>query len=202
MATAEDTPILLSAAEANLTLSEEETKIFDLLLSVAGHYNAKLIDTSALDSSPAAAQQPPALPITIRVAGGWVRDKVLGLSSHDIDIALDTISGSQFADLIVSHLQLQQAQLSPTSLSLSKPPPKIGIINANPDQSKHLETATMKLFSHSIDFTNLRGEEYASHSRIPVNTWRGTPYQDALRRDLTVNALFYNLHTHTIEDYT
>jgi hypothetical protein len=30
----------------------------------------------------------------------------------------------------------------------------------------------------------------------------GTPKEDALRRDLTINSLFYNLHTHSIEDFT
>ena len=29
----------------------------------------------------------------------------------------------------------------------------------------------------------------------------GTPEQDALRRDFTINALFYNLNTGAIEDY-
>ena len=30
----------------------------------------------------------------------------------------------------------------------------------------------------------------------------GTPKQDAERRDLTINALFYNIHTKEIEDWT
>lgn len=30
----------------------------------------------------------------------------------------------------------------------------------------------------------------------------GTPVQDALRRDCTVNALFYNLHSQEVEDFT
>jgi tRNA nucleotidyltransferase (CCA-adding enzyme) len=30
----------------------------------------------------------------------------------------------------------------------------------------------------------------------------GTPEQDAVRRDLTINAMFYNLHTGKIEDFT
>lgn len=30
----------------------------------------------------------------------------------------------------------------------------------------------------------------------------GTPVQDALRRDACVNALFYNLHTQKVEDFT
>jgi hypothetical protein len=30
----------------------------------------------------------------------------------------------------------------------------------------------------------------------------GTPLQDALRRDITINALFYNVHTRKVEDHT
>jgi len=35
---------------------------------------------------------------TVRIAGGWVRDKLLGLENHDIDVALDNISGFEFAE--------------------------------------------------------------------------------------------------------
>jgi len=34
------------------------------------------------------------------VAGGWVRDKLYGKESNDIDIALDDLLGSEFAPLI------------------------------------------------------------------------------------------------------
>jgi hypothetical protein len=30
----------------------------------------------------------------------------------------------------------------------------------------------------------------------------GTPLEDALRRDITMNALFYNVHTRSVEDFT
>jgi len=30
----------------------------------------------------------------------------------------------------------------------------------------------------------------------------GTPEEDAMRRDITINALFYNVHTRTVEDLT
>ena len=30
----------------------------------------------------------------------------------------------------------------------------------------------------------------------------GTPLEDALRRDVTMNALFYNVHTRSVEDFT
>lgn len=36
----------------------------------------------------------------IRVAGGWVRDKLLGKESNDIDIALDDMMGKDFAEMI------------------------------------------------------------------------------------------------------
>ena len=42
------------------------------------------------------------LKTTLRVAGGWPRDKCLGKESDDIDIALDDIYGEDFAKLISS----------------------------------------------------------------------------------------------------
>lgn len=42
-------------------------------------------------------RSPAALPVTLRVAGGWVRDKLMGRESDDIDIALDTMLGKDFA---------------------------------------------------------------------------------------------------------
>jgi len=42
---------------------------------------------------------------------------------------------------------------------------------SNPDQSKHLETARMRLSDMWIDFVNLRSEEYAENSRIPSKVY-------------------------------
>jgi len=80
----------------------------------------------------------------------------------------------------------------------------MGVIAANPEQSKHLETATMRVCGISVDFCNLRSvqEIYHDHSRIPTVKSIGTPYEDALRRDFTMNALFYNLVTRSVEDWT
>lgn len=39
---------------------------------------------------------------------------------------------------------------------------------SNPDQSKHLETARMRLLDLWIDFVNLRSEDYSENSRIPT----------------------------------
>lgn len=44
-------------------------------------------------------------------------------------------------------------------------------------------------------------ETYAENSRIPEMSF-GTPTEDAMRRDLTINSLFYNIHSESIEDYS
>ena len=44
----------------------------------------------------------------MRVAGGWVRDKLLGKESHDIDIALDDMTGKDFTEMITAHLYPEQ----------------------------------------------------------------------------------------------
>ena len=75
----------------------------------------------------------------------------------------------------------------------------VTVVEANPEQSKHLATAMLKLFGQPIDFVNLRTETYAD-SRIPTMAM-GTPEEDAQRRDLTINALFYNINNGEIEDF-
>ncbi len=44
----------------------------------------------------------------------------------------------------------------------------IGVIKVNPEQSKHLETAKMRVYHTWVDFVNLRAEAYAENSRIPT----------------------------------
>ena len=75
------------------------------------------------------------------------------------------------------------------------------MIAANPDQSKHLETATLRVDGISIDLVNLRSETYTQDSRIPEMVM-GTPLQDAERRDFTINSLFYNINQRSVEDFT
>jgi len=60
----------------------------------------------------------------------------------------------------------------------------------------------MQVGSFWIDFVNLRAEEYTSNSRIPDLMRIGSPQEDAFRRDLTINALFYNICTGQVEDWT
>ena len=129
---------------------------------------------------------------TVRVAGGWVRDKLLGFHSKDIDIALDNISGVDFAKRVQS-----------TYKDLHQQDQRMYIVKTNPEKSKHLETAALRVFGLDIDFVNLRAEEYTNESsRIPTIETFGTATVDAARRDLTVNALFFNLQKKEVEDFT
>ncbi|KAH6834117.1 Polynucleotide adenylyltransferase family protein [Perilla frutescens var. hirtella] len=152
-----------------IDLTAKEEQIFDLLLQVRRHFN---------------------LQTQLRVAGGWVRDKLLGKECYDIDIALDDMLGREFGDKVNEYLS-----------SAGEETHDVGVIKSNPDQSKHLETATVRVFDVKIDFVNLRAEDYSENSRIPTMRF-GTPEEDAYRRDLTINSLFYNINTSSVEDFT
>lgn len=183
---------------APLPLSPLETRIFDVLRAVVKDKN---------------------LGLTLRVAGGWVRDKLLLMEERtgclsaagsasadcaagpevvcdddlnvDIDIALDNMMGEAFAKHVNSWLVEQGHEAA-----------SYGVTACNPDQSKHLATARMRVLGVWLDLVNLRTETYAQEdSRIP-DVSIGTPFEDAMRRDLTINALFYNVNTGDIEDFT
>lgn len=125
--------------------------------------------------------------INARVAGGWVRDKLLGKDSDDVDITVDRISGLEFAEKM-------------KEITLSSPTP--AYLEANPEQTKHLETARICLFnSFWLDVCALRCDEYTTESRIPTIRM-GTPQEDAERRDFTVNSIFYNINNRKVEDFT
>lgn len=101
-----------------IQVEQDEQEIFDLLLSVNQKFN---------------------LGLTFRVAGGWVRDRLLGVQSKDIDIALDKMTGGEFCKYI-------------TKMTGKHP----AIIAADAAKSKSLETATINLFGRNVDFTQLR----------------------------------------------
>lgn len=66
-------------------------------------------------------------------------------------------------------------------MSLGEEVHRIAVIETNPEQSKHLETARLNIHSLMIDLVNLRSETYTIHNRIPTVKF-GTPTQDAYRR--------------------
>lgn len=162
-----------------IKLTHPERRLRDILVAAANTWPRK-------------PEQPE--PLIVRFAGGWVRDKLLNHQNHDIDIALNIATGVQFASHLEQYLENQRVETGE--------PFHFATISQNVEQSKHLETATAHFLDLGLDFVNLRSEEYADHSRIPEIMQFGTPKEDAERRDLTINSLFYNLHTGSVEDFT
>lgn len=125
-----------------------------------------------------------------RIAGGWVRDKMLGVPSDDIDVMTDQVSGQQFASWVALKLGIDDP----------------AVFKINPEKSKHLETAEIKIpvssgQTYVVQFAGARKEVYTADSRIPT-VEKASPQGDAMRRDLTINALFYNTVTQKVEDMT
>jgi len=171
----------LTAMAKTITLTNQEATLKQLLL-----------DVSAYIGTLEGCKKP-----ELRITGGWVRDKLLGLTSHDIDIGIDTMTGFTFGNLMKQYLALPETKAKYKQDILGS----LAKIEANPEKSKHLETVTTKILGLDIDLVNLRKETYTEDSRNPTMEF-GTPEEDALRRDATVNALFYNLDTSKVEDFT
>lgn len=178
-----------------VTLNSIEVLLKKLLLDCRDH--------NARNSSP---WSKPASNLELRFTGGWVRDKLLGIESDDIDVALGSMTGAQFGEMLKDYVtsfgdKIKQDAKDAKYMDVGKLFSEVHKIKANPEQSKHLETATTRIFGLSIDFVNLRKETYTSDSRNPQVEF-GTPQEDAERRDATINALFYNLDEDAVEDFT
>lgn len=167
-----------------IQLTPKEQQLRHLLLDVA-----KAIDDAGQASEP----------IVLRWAGGWVRDKLLNIQSHDIDVAINAMTGVPFAQAMCDYCEGPEAMakhnIGPADIG------NLHNVARNPEKSKHLETAMVKMFGLDLDFVNLRKETYTEDSRNPQMEF-GTAEEDARRRDATVNALFYNLHDDCVEDFT
>lgn len=181
-----------------IDLTPIESTLRTLLLDVAKHCDKERIASSE-DYEQDRSRT------VLRFTGGWVRDKLLGIGSNDIDVGISNMTGYQFGMALKEYLDvpgrlekykktLPRKELHHAIVSLHK-------IEANPEKSKHLETVTTKIFGLDIDLVNLRKETYTDDSRNPQMEF-GTPVEDALRRDATINAMFYNLNDLRLEDLT
>ncbi|PNS18675.1 hypothetical protein CAC42_5214 [Sphaceloma murrayae] len=201
--------------DLEIKLTEVEDTLQRLLLDVVDFIQNGPIKTKVTSQVPL----PPALAserTVLRFTGGWVRDKLLGVDSHDIDVAINNMTGEQFGLQMKDYLEQPgnaekyglegvartDAQSNKAGINgKSKLVGGLHKIEANPEKSKHLETITTRVLGLDIDLVNLRKETYTDDSRNPQIEF-GTPEEDALRRDATINAMFYNLQTRQIEDFT
>lgn len=84
--------------------------------------------------------------------------KLLGKESLDVDVAVEGMSGLEYA----THLHTFIANSSDFSNHNG-----IHVIKSNPSKCKHLETATYKVYGVDLDFVGLRKEVYTSGNRVP-----------------------------------
>lgn len=135
--------------------------------------------------------------VQLRCAGGWIRDKILGKQSKDLDITVEGMTGIEFANLIKKYA-INKFGANQNVVGSVKD------TEARPEQVKNLSVAFTKIYGQEVELLTLRGNEvYESGNRNPVSVnMNASVKDDAFRRDLTINSLFYNINNGQVEDYT
>ena len=111
------------------------------------------------------------------LVGGGVRDLYLGKTPKDFDISTDARPG-------------QIRKLFPNSSTIGR---RFRLVQVFFKSGKVIEVSTLR----SLSEHDLEGPEAVL---APNNTY-GSLAEDAQRRDLTINSLFYELENHTLIDY-
>lgn len=116
--------------------------------------------------------------VEAHVVGGYVRDRLLGRDSKDIDIVV-VGDGIEFAQAFTRFIQV------PCDLAIYK----------------NFGTAMVKMADLEIEFVGARKESYRKNSRKP-ETQPGTLMDDLSRRDFTINALALCLNENRFGELT
>ena len=133
-----------------LNLSSKEIQIFGILKEIIKENNLSDIE--------------------LFVVGGWVRDHLINIPSHDLDIIVKGIETKSFVKLINEKVSKDKYIQSSHK------------IKRNGDKEVLLTKTT--IFGVEIDFIELKGNIA----------------EDAKKRDFTFNALYYNILKNKIED--
>lgn len=105
-------------------------------------------------------------------AGGWVRDFLMDHPSDDIDIATSA-SPAEVLDLFPNTVHVGIA---------------FGVV-------------VVAMEGHQFEVATFRQDFDYQDGRKPTRIVASTPFEDAQRRDFTINGLFYDPMTHEIHDY-
>ena len=119
----------------------------------------------------------------VYAVGGCVRDSLMGREIKDIDLVVDIENGG---------------------IEMSRSLFKKGLLRYEPVVYETYGTTMFRLKDFpddELEAVQTRKEQYHSDSRNPETAF-GTLQEDAQRRDLTVNALYYNVSTHEMLDPT
>jgi poly(A) polymerase len=114
----------------------------------------------------------------VYLVGGYVRDKLLNRPlPSDLDVVLEG-----------------------DALALAQWLYERGVADHAPVVYSRFGTAMVKVAGVPIELVTARAESYRAESRKPVQVEPATLYEDALRRDFTINTLLENLHTGELLD--
>ncbi len=136
--------------------------------------------------------------VQLRIAGGWVRDRLLNKISDDIDIAVTGGDGTAIANAV------RQYDLKKNKGSRTEDPYSVSLekgIEGQGGKSEGLKVGAVSIDGIKVEFVPMRKESYTRDSRVPSIVATDDPKDDVLRRDLTINAIYYNVDTNEIEDY-
>jgi len=129
----------------------------------------------------------------VYLAGGYVRDELLGSEPKDIDLVVELPDGGiKFAEWVTKKLGIYKRGSNPVIY------PKFGTAKF---EFKGQEHKGESLDGIDIEVVMTRSEEYTRGSRKP-DVKPGTLKQDVERRDFTVNSLLKDLTTGEIKDLT
>lgn len=127
------------------------------------------------------------------LAGGAIRDELLGKPVKDIDIVVAMPDGGiEFANWLTKKIGAYRSGSNPVVY------PRFGTAKFNLRGAKH---NGIDLSDVDIESVMTRGEKYEKGSRKPEVVYADLK-DDAERRDLTVNSLFKDLVTGEIKDLT
>ncbi len=129
----------------------------------------------------------------VYIAGGYVRDEMMGIDPKDIDIVVDSNNGGiEFSEWLTKRFGIYKPDSNPVVY------PKFGTAKFVLTGIKH---NGQDLSNIEIEAVMPRSEEYTKGSRKPSVSMSNMK-DDAYRRDLTINSLFKNISTGKIEDFT
>lgn len=127
------------------------------------------------------------------LAGGAVRDEIMGKSVKDIDLVVSMPDGGiAFAEWLTKKVGAYRQGTNPVIF------PRFGTAKFNLRGIKHND---IDLSGIDIETVMTRGEKYEKGSRKPEVVYADLK-DDAYRRDLTVNSLFKDIVTGEIKDLT
>jgi len=119
----------------------------------------------------------------IFVVGGAVRDALLAKATKDIDIVVRRVAPRTLQKMLKS---MGEVELVGKTFGVFKWMPRRW-------QGEHIDVALPRR-DHAFDTGGYKDVKTQSDPRLPLA-------EDVKRRDFTVNALAYNITTHTLEDY-